>query len=90
MKSVSEIAKAWGEAWYTMWVERAGIIEHDGGVPRHRAEIQALVIVQRALTAAGAPCARCGGPRGDVAKAGGSIVCEACGAASGELTDGAA
>lgn len=34
------------------------------------------------------PCTRCGGRRGNVAKAGASPVCEACGALAGELTEG--
>jgi hypothetical protein len=37
--------------WYLLWNERAGIMQHDGGIPRERAEALALAEILRQMQA---------------------------------------
>jgi hypothetical protein len=40
--------------WHFVWDERAAIMEYDGGLPRERAEVEALKDVLRQMREAGA------------------------------------
>jgi len=57
--------------WHLLWDERAAIMEHDGRLPRERAEAEALTDILRRMREAGVaplrvktPSARGGASRG--------------------------
>jgi hypothetical protein len=51
--SIEEKVAAWGEPWLELWIERAGIMQHDGEVRPDLAEQRAYLIVGKMRRDAG-------------------------------------
>jgi hypothetical protein len=51
--SIEQKVTAWGEPWLELWIERAGIMEHDGEVRPDIAEQRAYLIVGKMRRDAG-------------------------------------